>query len=636
MSNIYDNNPKGDKKTILAVVLSVIVITAGFMIQGALFPPAQQAAAPTPVSAAQAPAAAAPATPAPAATAVKAAEASPASPVSPAAKGAPALPAVEAPIAEKTYTISTDLIEAVFSNKGGDLVSLKLKKHKDKSGPVDLIVAGDKGAQGLSVAFGPYGSAPVSDLMNARMIDDKTIEFSRTFLASVPGKPEGQSFVYKKAFSFRDGEYLFGMAITLENSVNEYLPLDQGGAAYTVTLGPQIGPRLQDLSKNARADFRKFITYSGGKKHEETKIKQGVAFSPKDQATWVALSGKYFTFVALPELSTFTPTMFTEADPSVVQKDVLSLSRPAIKASAQTDSYYFYFGPKTNAELSKYDYADRNAFQRSGFNLEQAMDSTGMLTWLENILKFCLNVFYKLAPNYGVAIILVTILVKALMFPLTKKGSIASARMQELQPMMQELQAKYKNNPQKLNQEMAEFYKKEGYNPMSGCLPLLIQFPIFIAMYNLFNNHFDLRGALFIPGWIPDLSQPEAIYTFAPINLLVFRLSAIRILPVVYLLSQIFYAKFTQSTTQSGPNASQMKFMMYGMPIIFFFILYDVPSGLLIYWIFSNLITIAQQVVINDILRKRKLEVAAAGGPTLAGASKGNKVAPNKGKAKRK
>ena len=135
-----------------------------------------------------------------------------------------------------------------------------------------------------------------------------------------------------------------------------------------------------------------------------------------------------------------------------------------------------------------------------------------MLGWLETALKWCLNLFYGLVGNYGIAIILVTILVRAIMFPLTFKGSQSTARMQDLQPKIQELQAKYKNNPQKLNQEMAEFYKREGYNPLSGCLPMLIQFPIFIAMYSLFNNHFDLRGASFIPGWINDLSLPEAVY----------------------------------------------------------------------------------------------------------------------------
>jgi YidC/Oxa1 family membrane protein insertase len=304
-------------------------------------------------------------------------------------------------------------------------------------------------------------------------------------------------------------------------------------------------------------------------------------------------------------------TMMTGPDPVLFQTNSLAISRPAIKLSKQTDAYYFFFGPKTNAELAKYDYADRNAFKRNGLKLEEAMDNSNILGWLESILKFCLNMFYKLIPNYGIAIILVTILVKVVFFPLTRKGSISSARMQELQPKMQEIQAKFKGNPQKLNQEMAEFYKREGYNPMSGCLPLLIQFPLFIAMYNLFNNHFDLRSASFIPGWIFDLSQPESIFSFPTISLVVWQISAIRVLPVIYLGSQLLYGRFTQTSTP-GQSATQMKIMMYGMPIFFFFILYDVPSGLLIYWISTNILSIVQQVAINDFLKKRKAATVTA------------------------
>ena len=312
-------------------------------------------------------------------------------------------------------------------------------------------------------------------------------------------------------------------------------------------------------------------------------------------------------------------------DPKLFQTDVISISRPAIAASKQTDAFYFYFGPKTNSDLSKYDYADRNAFQRSGLNLEQAAESSGILGWLEAIINFFLNFFYKLVPNYGIAIILVTILVKALLFPLTRNGSVAAARMQELKPKIDELQAKYKGNPQKLNQEMAEFYKKEGYNPMSGCLPLLIQFPIFIAMYNLFNNHFDLRGAMFIPGWITDLSVPEAIVTFPTINLVIWQVGALRALPIIYVVSQLLYGKYTQMNSP-GQSATQAKLMMYGMPIMFFFILYNTPSGLLVYWIVSNVLSIGQQVVINDILKKRRAALAAAAPPPV--------LAPNRKHAK--
>ena len=605
----------GDKRTLLAVVLSVVVITVGFLLQATLFPTAptptptqntkqtapesgQAASQPSPVD-----------VPAPRGDAV-----SKDSGTRTGAIGITGL-STDAPVLERKYTISTDIVEAVFTNKGGDIVSLKLKKHSDKDGAVDLIVAGQNVSQGLSLAFGDSNAPPITDLMNVLVID-KSIVFSRTFLASIPGKSDRVPFTLKKTYSFHDGDYMFGLAVGLENSVNEVLTLT-GPDAYSLTMGPQIGPRLASTPGNGNTDFRKFVVLVGGKKKEE-RPKAGVPMVLKEQPSWVALSGKYFSLVAVPELSSFKTTLMTSKDPILFQTDSITISRPAIKASKQTDAYYFYFGPKTNGELSKYDYADRNAFQQRGLNLEQAAESSGILGWLETIMKFFLNFFYKLIPNYGIAIILVTILVKLLLFPLTKNGSVSAAKMQELQPKIQELQAKFKGNPQKLNQEMAEFYKKEGYNPMSGCLPLVIQFPIFIAMYNLFNNHFDLRGALFIPGWIPDLSVPEAIFTFPNLNLMIWQVDALRALPIIYVVSQLLYGKYTQMTTP-GQSATQMKIMMYGMPIMFFFILYNTPSGLLLYWIISNVLSIGQQIVINDILKKRKAVLAAAApAPVLA------------------
>jgi YidC/Oxa1 family membrane protein insertase len=608
MSILDDNNNQmGDKRTIIAIVLSVVVISVGFLLQATLFP--------TPASPAQV-SRAAPTTQAQKApdSAASGLAASPIVPAgSPASTGSAAMtvePSTGAPSEERLYTISTDLLEAVVTNKGGDIVSLKLKKHRDKEGAVDLIVPGKNGSQGLSLAFGGAGATPVSDLMSAMMLDQRTIAFSRTYLAAVPGKSAPVSFTLKKTYTFRDGDYMFGLAIGLENSVNDYLPLDESGIAYSLTLGPQIGPRLTSAPGNgSTTDSRKFIEYVSGKK-KDIRPKAGTPMSLKDQPTWVGISGKYFSLIAVPELGSFGTTFSTNPDPTLFQTDTLSIARPAVKASKQTDAYYFYFGPKTNSELSKYNYADKNAFQRSGLNLETAADTSGILSWLEAAMKFFLNIFYRLIPNYGVAIILTTILVKAVLFPLTKNGSVSSARMQELQPKMKELQDKYKGNPQKLNQEMAEFYKKEGYNPMSGCLPLLIQFPIFIAMYNLFNNHFDLRGAMFIPGWIPDLSMPEAIFSFPMVNLVIWKIEAIRALPIIYVLSQLFYGKYAQ-TTSPGQSGAQMKLMMYGMPIMFFFILYNTPSGLLVYWIVSNVLSIAQQVVINNVLKKRKLALAA-------------------------
>jgi YidC/Oxa1 family membrane protein insertase len=138
---------------------------------------------------------------------------------------------------------------------------------------------------------------------------------------------------------------------------------------------------------------------------------------------------------------------------------------------------------------------------------------------------------------------------------------------------------------------------------------MLIQLPIFMAMYNLFNNHFDLRGAMFIPGWIPDLSQPESILSFGFAIPLV-GWTDLRVLPFLYVGSQLLYGRMTQ--TPDMKSNMQMKMMLYVMPIMFFFILYNTPSGLLVYWIMSNLLSPVQQLIINRSLKKKKAEAAAA------------------------
>ncbi|MCX7028043.1 MAG: membrane protein insertase YidC [Spirochaetes bacterium] len=626
MSIFNDNSQTKEesRRTILAVVISTVLVGAGFMVQNMLFPPAPQTQAVTKQT--QAPGAQAVV---PAGTVVT----QPAQIMAPFVTSSSkeevktTVPVVAAPALEAKYGIETDLFKAELSNSGGDIVSLKLKKHKDKDGSVDLILPGSTASRGLSLAFGGPDSAPVTDLMNATWLDAerKTIRFSTIFYAkTADGKLV--PFTYKKIYTFRDGEYLFAMAVSLEGVDGNQIPLNANGLAYTLSLGPQIGPRFNQLPKNA--DYRKYILEVDGKKKAETP-KTGAIQAIKDLPSWGALAGKYFAFIAIPETPFANFSYLQADDPAIRQTNTMFLSRPAVAAFSHMDKYYFFFGPRTGAELAKYEYADKNSFGLSSMKLEDVTERSNILGWLETILKVLLNFFYRLIPNYGVAIILVTILIKAVFFPLTKKGSMSTARMQELQPKIQELQAKYKSNPQKLNQETAEFYKRENYNPMSGCLPMLIQMPLFFAMYSLFNNHFDLRGASFIPGWIGDLSLPETIWNFGAFRLPLVGWNDLRALPIIYLASQLLYGKFT-SAPQSGQSANQMKLMMYGMPIMFFFVLYDVPSGLLIYWIVSNLLTIAQQVVINDILKKRKLEAATA----LAGGSGpgGSAGAKNAGK----
>jgi YidC/Oxa1 family membrane protein insertase len=302
----------------------------------------------------------------------------------------------------------------------------------------------------------------------------------------------------------------------------------------------------------------------------------------------------------------------TRAEPGLPAASRLYLLRPALNASRTEDTYRFYLGPKNQPVLAKYNNTADNSFSLRDMQLQEVTRAGGFksIPPVEAALKWLLVLFHNLEPihNWGLDIILLTLLVKVLFFPLTKKSSESTLKMQALAPRIKEIQEKYKDNPQKMNAEMAEFYKKEGYNPLAGCLPMLLQLPIFFAMYNLFNNHFDLRGAMFIPGWIPDLSLPESIWDFPDgFRLPLLGWSSLRLLPFIYVGSQLLYGKVTQTPDQQGN--SQMKIMLYAMPIIFFFILYDVPSGMLLYWIMSNILTMVQQVIINNYLKQRRAAV---------------------------
>ena len=207
-------------------------------------------------------------------------------------------------------------------------------------------------------------------------------------------------------------------------------------------------------------------------------------------------------------------------------------------------------GPNLARTMTRYNNPRENGFGTQGLDLEEAIDRSRILGWLESILRWILTFFYRLVPNYGVAIILLTIVIKIVLYPITKKSYESTSKMQDLNPKIQEIKEKYKDNPQKMNQEMSALYKREGVSPLGGCLPLLLQMPIFIALYGLLNRHFALRGATFIPGWINDLSSPESILNFAPTSLPVIG-SDIRLLPILFVGTPAYFEQ-AYAVAESG------------------------------------------------------------------------------------
>jgi YidC/Oxa1 family membrane protein insertase len=539
-------------------------------------------------------------------------------PGQPAPPAVPETPAASGVLREQRVTLETELVTAVFTNAGGDLVSWKLKKHQDASGPLEMLIGGGQGAHGFSVAFGGMDGRPLNALFHVDRPagDPYTVTFYQDFTLS-----GGEQFRLTKRFTLKPNEYMFELAVTLDGgrAVQAFsFPGNPGAsaAAYTLGFGPQIGPAFQKLDQ--RYEYRNYFTYTNGKRRQEKVSEGNPAILNNSRASWSAIAGKYFTLIAIPLFPQYDLAFSARPEPGLAAASRLFITRPALTSSRTDDVYRFYLGPKTQEDLQLYN-SGANGFLLKDMQIVEVANSKGFLAPLETVLKVMLTFFNRLVHNYGVAIILLTLLVKAALFPLTKKGSESTLRMQALAPKIKEIQDKHKDNPQKMNQAMAEFYKKEGYNPLSGCLPMLLQLPIFFAMYNLFNNHFDLRGAMFIPGWIPDLSIPESIVHFESFRIPILVWTDIRLLPFIYVGSQLLYGKVTQTPDQQ--NNAQMKMMLYAMPVVFFFILYDVPSGLLVYWIMSNVLTMVQQMTINKYMAKKRLEMAAAGGGSLKPAS---------------
>ncbi|GMO29233.1 MAG: membrane protein insertase YidC [Termitinemataceae bacterium] len=584
-----------EKKTVLAIVLSIVVIIVYYSAMQIFFPPAPPSqtestaqSLPSPANNTEA------ATPPAVNTAAAKNE-----------KNEVYAVEDEALNSDAEYVeVETDLLRIKLSSAGGDIVSFKLKEHKDGDELVDMLLSGNAEPHAFTITLGGKTLNPLHDVFKVKRESPYIVSFTRSYSS-------GDSvFTLTKKYTFVQGEYMFELDVVLDGAGTPpalNFAGDTGNIAYTLGFGPQIGPKFKTL--NDREEYRHYWTYTNGKRRDE---KPGASNDAVTSAviSWAAIAGKYFAFIAVPDATHYGYIFSTRnAEEGLGSASRLYIERPVILSSLQTDTFRFYLGPKTSSTLEIYETNKSYWKDLNNLNLSSAANTSGfwaILNPLEWLLKKLLTLFFSIIPNYGVAIILVTLIVKLILFPLTKKSSEGTLRMQSIAPKIKELQAKYKENPAKLNAEMAALYKKEGYNPMSGCLPILIQIPIFFAMYNLFNNHFDLRGAVFIPNWIPDLSQPEFIYSFAPLKLPLLGWSELRALPFLYVGSQLLYGKVTQTPDQKGNM--QMKMMLYAMPVIFFFVLYNVPSGLLVYWIMSNVLTMIQQLAINKYLAKKKTE----------------------------
>jgi YidC/Oxa1 family membrane protein insertase len=303
---------------------------------------------------------------------------------------------------------------------------------------------------------------------------------------------------------------------------------------------------------------------------------------------WVAVKNKFFVQILAPTDGASGCDLIAERAPSsnedpadsrtwdgvAIPSLVAAAARFEERSLAPRESYRrtfsYYVGPK---EVS--------SIKPLGRHMKEVMDF-GMLRWLCEVLVWSLRGLYAVIPNYGVAIILLTLIVRIVFWPLTHKGTESMKRMQELQPKLKELQQKYRDKPQKLQQETMALYREHKVNPLGGCLPMLIQIPVFFALFNVLRSAIELRFAGFL--WVRDLSEAENLLHGAiPL------IGSLNILPLIMAATQAWQ----QHLTPTGGDPAQQKMMMF-MPIIMLIFLYTMPSGLVLYWTANQVMMIVQ------------------------------------------
>ena len=498
---------------------------------------------------AETPAAAAAATPA----------AGGATPMAASAAAAPvpaALPAAASAEAETLTTVSNGVFKATFSNRGAVLSSFVLTGHFDEQKqPLELLRRlPPELPRPLGLDFGPDAAATKKIAQALFVVERESDRVVRWRYA------DSLIAVVKE---IRVGEgYLFDVKVTVT------------GPAYSVL----VGPGLRNPTEAERGSRYVMAATAVGATVEGMKTVS--AEKASDKNVW-AIPAKGFAGI---EDNYFLEVLVPNA-PSTARLFSFSLPRPEGKPSAEIAAGVgaqgafegsAYFGPKDVTILESYN-----------LGLQRTVDF-GWYGILARPLLWLLKKTQGYVGNWGIAILVVTFLIRLLLFPLTAKSYVSMKKMQKLAPKMNAIRDKYKKaksdaaQRQKMNEELMKLYQSEGYNPMSGCLPIVLQLPILVAFYNVLSRSIELRHAPFYL-WIKDLSAIDGTYVLV-------------ILMIISMYVQ-------QAMTPSTMDPAQKKIFMF-MPVLWGFFLKDMPSGLVLYWLFSNLLTIVQQLVMNRIVKE--------------------------------
>ena len=480
----------------------------------------------------------------------------------------------EKPVAvvdEKLVSVETDRFWATFSTHGGRLSSLQLKDHRTSveidSPPLEMISESPNGERPLAVDFrGREGSFTDSGRSFQIVGGDLHLSGAETGELRLSWSGESGTQV-DKIFRFQGDATTFSMAISAKGVDPRFSEMGlswfgiSDGSAYN-----RVGKQLFD--RVAYVDGRKLI------EDYYNDLKDGKVL--RGDILWSGHSGRHFLSALIPkdEAKRRLWLKTRESAPALVEQKLLfPMSSQGIEQELDV-----YVGAK-----------DIDTLAEVGHRLNQAVDF-GWFHIIAEPMLHVLRLFHSFTGNYGIDIIILTILIKIIFLPLTQKSFQSMRAMQQLQPEMTKLREQYKDSPQDLNKEMMELYRRHKVNPLGGCLPMLLQIPVFIGLYQALINAVELRHAPFLL-WINDLSAPD-------------RLGTLQIpfvdgagIPVLTLFMGA--TMFLQQWLSPAAGDPMQQRMMMILPLMFTFMFVNFPAGLVLYWLVNNILTIAQQYYIN-------------------------------------
>lgn len=454
--------------------------------------------------------------------------------------------------AEQIAVLSNAAMRVEFTSWGGGVRTVELLQHKS-NGAGNIVLNGTNAVPALSLS-----GLPGSDSGAVFAIE----------------QPDAQTLVMRaangvtKTFSLSNDHLITGrieLPAAVARSVTNLL----------VTVGTASLSQPKEPPTYLVVDWQgasKFRNRTHGRVAD--RVKAGQTHEPL-QAGWVAVKNQYFAMVATPATNVVGVTYTTNAFPhttSLTAWAEIPVTREADGRASCTVTEYA--GPKDYGRLAALG-RDQDEVMDFGTPLDGYSGLFGAL------LYHSLAFFHRLVPNYGVAIVLATIAIKILFWPIQAQSIRSMKAMQKFQPLMTKLREKYKDDPQRLNAEMMKLYKEHKINPFSGCLPMLIQLPVLIAFYRVLISDIALRGAAFL--WIKDLSQADTIFTIAG-------LIPVNPLPLIMVATQIWQQRITP-TTGDPQQAKMMQFM----PLMMLLFFYKVAAGLTLYWTVQQVLSLAQQ-----------------------------------------